>query len=96
VSSTAGKTAIGQAFVTGDPIEVVVESQGLRQVSDTGALGAVIDEAIAENPGPVEQFRGGKDSAVMFLVGAVMKKTQGSANPQLVQQLLRDRLSGTA
>ena len=53
------------------------------------------DEAIAENPGPVEQFRGGKDGAINALVGQVMKKSRGSANPQVVQQILRQRLSGS-
>jgi aspartyl-tRNA(Asn)/glutamyl-tRNA(Gln) amidotransferase subunit B len=54
----------------------------------------VIDEVIAENPEPVAQFRGGKDTAIGFLVGQAMKKTHGSANPQVVQQLLRERLAG--
>jgi aspartyl-tRNA(Asn)/glutamyl-tRNA(Gln) amidotransferase subunit B len=96
VSSTGAKTVIAAAFASGDPIESIVETQGLHQVSDEGALGVVIDEVIAENPEPVAQFRGGKDSAIGFLVGQAMKKTRGSANPQLVQQLLRDRLSGTS
>jgi aspartyl-tRNA(Asn)/glutamyl-tRNA(Gln) amidotransferase subunit B len=96
VSSTGAKTAVREAFASGDPIESIVETHGLRQVSDEGALGAVIDEVIAENPEPVAQFRGGKDTAIGFLVGQAMKKTRGSANPQLVQQLLRDRLSGTS
>ncbi len=94
VSSTGAKTVLGEAFASGDPIESIVETHGLRQVSDEGALGAVIDEVVAENPEPVAQFRGGKDTAIGFLVGQAMKKTRGSANPQLVQQLLRDRLSG--
>ena len=51
-------------------------------------------QAIAENPGPVEQFRGGKDGALNAVVGQVMKKSGGSANPKLVQDLLRQRLSG--
>jgi aspartyl-tRNA(Asn)/glutamyl-tRNA(Gln) amidotransferase subunit B len=93
VSSTGAKAAIAAAFSSGDSIESVVEAEGLRQVSDEGALGAVIDEVIAENPEPVAQFRGGKDTAIGFLVGQAMKKTRGSANPQLAQQLLRERLS---
>ncbi|HEX9234677.1 MAG TPA: Asp-tRNA(Asn)/Glu-tRNA(Gln) amidotransferase GatCAB subunit B, partial [Actinomycetota bacterium] len=57
-----------------------------------GALESVIDEVIAENPGPVEQFRGGKEGALNALVGQVMKKTKGSANPQVAAELLRQRL----
>jgi aspartyl-tRNA(Asn)/glutamyl-tRNA(Gln) amidotransferase subunit B len=94
VSSTGAKTAIGEAFASGDPMESVIEAHGLRQVSDAGALGSVIDEVIAENLEPVAQFRGGKDTAIGFLVGQAMKKTHGSANPQVVQQLLRERLAG--
>src|SRR3954471_4876310 len=93
VSSTGAKSAIAAAFASGYPIETVVETHGLRQVSDEGALGSVIDEVIAENPEPVAQFQGGKDTAIGFLVGQAMKKTRGSANPQVVQQLLRERLS---
>jgi aspartyl-tRNA(Asn)/glutamyl-tRNA(Gln) amidotransferase subunit B len=54
----------------------------------------MIDEVIAENPGPVEQFRKGKEGALNALVGQVMKKTRGSANPKVAQDLLRQRLSG--
>jgi aspartyl-tRNA(Asn)/glutamyl-tRNA(Gln) amidotransferase subunit B len=96
VSSTGAKTVIAEAFVSGDAAEVVVEAKGLRQVSDEGELGAVVDRVIDDNPGPVEQFRSGKEGVIGFLVGQVMKATGGSANPQLVQQLLRDRLSGTS
>jgi aspartyl-tRNA(Asn)/glutamyl-tRNA(Gln) amidotransferase subunit B len=93
VSSTGAKTVLAEAFVTGESAEDVVESKGLRQVSDASALGTVVDEVVAENPDPVAQFRSGKEGVIGFLVGQVMKKTAGSANPQLVQQLLRERLS---
>ena len=59
-----------------------------------GALEAVVDEVIAENPGPVEQFRGGKEGALNALVGQVMKKTKGAANPKVVGELIRARLAG--
>ena len=94
VSVTAGKQVLEEVVTTGKPAEQIVEERGLRQVSDTGALEAWVDEAIAENPGPVEQFRGGKDGALNAVVGQVMKKSGGSANPKLVKDLLRQRLSG--
>ncbi|MCJ7832001.1 MAG: Asp-tRNA(Asn)/Glu-tRNA(Gln) amidotransferase GatCAB subunit B, partial [Actinobacteria bacterium] len=72
----------------------IVDEKGLRQVSDTGELAAVVDQVIADNPGPVEQFRGGKEGVIGFLVGAVMKASGGSANPKVVQELLRERLAG--
>src|SRR6266540_4965161 len=94
ISSAGAKSALAVAFESGDPIEKIVGDRGLGQVSDTVALDAVIDEAIAENPGPVEQFRKGKEGAINALVGHVMKKTRGSANPQVAADLLRERLSG--
>jgi aspartyl-tRNA(Asn)/glutamyl-tRNA(Gln) amidotransferase subunit B len=95
ISSAGAKQALAEAFETGKPIEDIVDERGLKQVSDTSSLEPVIDEVIAENPGPVEQFRGGKEGALNALVGQVMKKTRGSANPKLVQELLRERLSGS-
>jgi aspartyl-tRNA(Asn)/glutamyl-tRNA(Gln) amidotransferase subunit B len=95
ISATAGKLVLDEIVATGKPAEQIVDEKGLRQVSDTGQLEAWADEAIAENPGPVEQFRGGKDGAINALVGQVMKKSRGSANPQVVQQILRQRLSGS-
>jgi aspartyl-tRNA(Asn)/glutamyl-tRNA(Gln) amidotransferase subunit B len=94
ISSAGAKTALAEAFQTGASIEEIVESKGLRQVSDAAALEAVIEEVIAEQSGPVEQFRGGKEGALNALVGHVMKKTRGSANPKLAADLLRKRLLG--
>ncbi|MGZ4115068.1 MAG: Asp-tRNA(Asn)/Glu-tRNA(Gln) amidotransferase subunit GatB, partial [Actinomycetota bacterium] len=95
ISATAGKQVLDEVVATGKPAEQIVDDKGLRQVSDTSQLEAWADEAIAENPGPVEQFRSGKDGAINALVGQVMKKSRGSANPQVVQQILRQRLSGS-
>jgi aspartyl-tRNA(Asn)/glutamyl-tRNA(Gln) amidotransferase subunit B len=93
ISVTAGKQVLEEVVATGRPPGDIVREKGLRQVSDTSALEAWVDEAIAENPGPVEQFRGGKEGILGFLVGQVMKKSGGSANPKLVNELLRTRLS---
>jgi aspartyl-tRNA(Asn)/glutamyl-tRNA(Gln) amidotransferase subunit B len=90
ISSTAGKEVLVEAVGTGRPPSEVVEERGLNQITD---LGGVIDDVIAENPGPVEQFREGKEGVVGFLVGQVMKKTGGAANPQEAQRRLRERLS---
>jgi aspartyl-tRNA(Asn)/glutamyl-tRNA(Gln) amidotransferase subunit B len=93
VSTTGAKQVLEEIVETGRPAEEIVESRGLRQVTDSPALEAWVDEAIEENPGPVEQFRGGKEGILGFLVGQVMKKSGGSANPTVVNELLRQRLS---
>ncbi len=77
----------------GHDVDAVIEAKGLKQMNDTGALEQIIDEVIAANPDNVAQFRAGKDKAFNALVGQVMKKTQGKANPQQVNALLRARLS---
>jgi aspartyl-tRNA(Asn)/glutamyl-tRNA(Gln) amidotransferase subunit B len=94
VSGAGAKQALEEAVATGDPIAEIVERKGLTQVSDSGALGAIADEVLGENPEVVEQFRGGKEAVLGFLVGQVMKKSAGSANPKLAKELLLERLSG--
>ncbi|HVD70559.1 MAG TPA: Asp-tRNA(Asn)/Glu-tRNA(Gln) amidotransferase subunit GatB [Actinomycetota bacterium] len=94
VSGAGAKQALEEAVATGDPIAEIVERKGLTQVSDSGALGAIAEEVLAENPEVVEQFRGGKEAVIGFLVGQVMKKSAGSANPKLAKELLLERLSG--
>jgi aspartyl-tRNA(Asn)/glutamyl-tRNA(Gln) amidotransferase subunit B len=93
ISTAGAKQALAEAFASGSGVEQVIEEKGLAQISDESALGSVIDEVIAENPRPVDQFRGGKEGVLGFLVGQVMKKTRGAANPQEAQRLLRERLS---
>jgi len=95
ISNAGAKQALEDAFESGDRVEDIVERRGLRQVTDTSALQVWVDETIADNPGPVEQFRGGKEAILGFLVGQVMRKSGGSANPKVVSDLLRERLSGT-
>jgi len=93
LSSTGAKTAFELVVETGRPLGEVIEDRGLRQVSDESRLQSWVEEAIAENPRLVEQFRGGKEGVLNALVGQVMKKSAGSANPQAVSKLLRSRLA---
>jgi aspartyl-tRNA(Asn)/glutamyl-tRNA(Gln) amidotransferase subunit B len=65
----------------------------LRQISDTGALGKIIEEVIAANPKQVEQYKSGKAAVLGFLVGQVMKASRGQANPAAVNELLREKLA---
>jgi aspartyl-tRNA(Asn)/glutamyl-tRNA(Gln) amidotransferase subunit B len=94
ISGAAAKRALDEAFDSGDPIETIVLRLGLKQVSDTGELGELLDGVIAENPDVVEKFRGGNEGVLAFLVGQVMKASGGSANPKLAQEILRERLRG--
>ena len=71
----------------------VIESQGLKQITDSGAIESIIDEIIANNPTQVEQYRSGKDKVFGFFVGQVMKASQGKANPAQVNDLLQKKLS---
>jgi aspartyl-tRNA(Asn)/glutamyl-tRNA(Gln) amidotransferase subunit B len=93
ISMPAGKQVLAEAFASGKPAQQIVKEKGLAQISDAAELETFVDEVIAENPGPAEQFRGGKEGVIGFLVGQVMKKTKGAANPQEVQRLLRERLT---
>ncbi len=72
--------------------DAIIETEGLKQISDSGALEGLIDEVIAANPKSVEEFRAGKEKAFNALVGQAMKATKGKANPQQVSDLLRQRL----
>ncbi len=92
ISGAGAKQVLEEAFHTGDPIAEIVERRGLRQMSDAVALAAIADEVIAENPDAVAQFFGGKEAIVGYLVGQIMKRSGGSANPKLAQQALRERL----
>ncbi|MBV7456535.1 Asp-tRNA(Asn)/Glu-tRNA(Gln) amidotransferase subunit GatB [Acidovorax sp. sif1233] len=73
-------------------IDEIIESKGLKQMNDSGALEKIIDEVIAANPENVAQFRAGKDKAFNALVGQIMKASKGKANPQQVNDLLRAKL----
>jgi aspartyl-tRNA(Asn)/glutamyl-tRNA(Gln) amidotransferase subunit B len=78
---------------TGDDPERIVNEKGLRQITDESAIEAAIDKVIAANPGQAAQFRAGQDKVVGWFVGQVMKATQGKANPQQVNALLRKKLA---
>ncbi len=92
ISSKIAKTVFKTMIETGKAPQKIVEEQGLVQISDEGAILAIVDAVIAANPQSVEDFRGGKDKAIGFLVGQIMKETKGKANPGLVNKLLMDRL----
>ncbi|MDZ4133101.1 MAG: Asp-tRNA(Asn)/Glu-tRNA(Gln) amidotransferase subunit GatB [Dethiobacteria bacterium] len=88
ISGKIAKDVLVKAFESGESPRLVVEKEGLLQISDQSELKAVITRVISENPDSVENYRGGKSKAIGFLVGQVMKETGGKANPQLVNELL--------
>jgi aspartyl-tRNA(Asn)/glutamyl-tRNA(Gln) amidotransferase subunit B len=77
----------------GAEVDAVIESRGLRQMRDSGALESIVDEVLAANSKNVEEFRAGKDKAFNALVGQIMKASKGKANPQQINDLLRSKLS---
>ncbi|MFF2483254.1 Asp-tRNA(Asn)/Glu-tRNA(Gln) amidotransferase subunit GatB [Paenibacillus sp. NPDC058071] len=92
ISNKIAKTVFKAMLESGKLPQQIVEEQGLVQISDEGAILAIVDQIIANNPQSVEDFKAGKDKAIGFLVGQIMKETKGKANPGLVNKLLLDRL----
>ncbi len=76
----------------GGDADAIIDARGLKQISDTGAIGAMIDEVLAANPAIVEEYRAGKQKAFNSLVGQIMKAARGKANPQQVNDLLKQKL----
>lgn len=93
ISGKIAKTIFEKMFATGESPKALVEAEGLTQVSDSGQIEVWAREVLAENPAIVEKFRGGAENVFGFLVGQLMKKSQGRANPQLAQSALRKALS---
>jgi aspartyl-tRNA(Asn)/glutamyl-tRNA(Gln) amidotransferase subunit B len=94
ISSKIAKTVFKFMIETGKAPLTIVEEQGLVQISDEGAILAIVDQVLANNPQSVADFRAGKDKAIGFLVGQIMKETKGKANPGLVNKLIVDRING--
>lgn len=92
ISSNQAHEVFGAMAETGDDPEKIVDARGMRQVSDTGALGPIVDTVLARCTDQVEQFRGGNRKVVGFLVGQCMKESHGKGNPKLFNQLLTSKL----
>ncbi len=92
ISSSMAKEVFEESFKTGREPRAIVESKGLTQISDAGQLSTVVDQVLEDNPKPVADYLGGKEGALRYLVGQVMKATKGKANPGLANKLLKERL----
>ncbi len=94
ITGKVAKTLLMEIIRTGKDPEKLVKEKGLEQISDVNLLETAMDQVIAENTKSAEDFKNGKDNAVMFLIGKIMQKTKGRANPNKVNEMLREKLKG--
>jgi aspartyl-tRNA(Asn)/glutamyl-tRNA(Gln) amidotransferase subunit B len=93
ISSKIAKTVFKELLETGKDPQTIVEEQGLVQISDEGAIQAIVEQIVLANPQSVADFKAGKEKAVGFLVGQIMRETKGKANPGLVNKLILESLN---
>ena len=93
ISGRIARDVFTEMCATSKDPAVVVEEKGLKQVSDSGELEGIVDEAIAKGPAQVEQYKSGNEKIIGWFVGQVMQATKGQANPQMVNEILRKKLS---
>ena len=94
LSGKLGKQVFDALWLGEGDVDEIIESKGLKQITDTGAIEAMIDEVIAANPSQLAEYRAGKEKLLSFFVGAVMKASRGKANPAQLNQILREKLKG--
>jgi len=92
ISGKIAKEVFAFMWDSGDSADSIIDARGLRQISDTGELESIIDEVLANSTTQVEQYRDGNHKVMGFLVGQIMKKTQGKANPRQVNEILKQKL----
>ena len=93
ISGKIAKTVFEEMYRTGRDAEIIVKEKGLVQISDESAIEKAVDDVIAKNPKELDRFRGGDEKLLGFFVGQVMKSMKGKANPQVVNELLKKKLS---
>jgi len=93
ISGKIAKDVLDTMFESGDDASKIIEDKGLKQVSDIGAIEKIIDEILENNQDKLEEYRSGKDRLFGFFVGQAMKATKGQANPKVVNDILKDKLS---
>jgi len=92
ISGKIAKTVFEEMYKSGERAEEIVKKKGLVQISDEGAIEELVENVIAQHPGEVEAYRGGKEKLLGFFVGQVMKASGGKANPGLVNKVLKEKL----
>jgi aspartyl-tRNA(Asn)/glutamyl-tRNA(Gln) amidotransferase subunit B len=94
ISGKIAKAVFEEMYQRRKDAEAIVQEKGLVQISDREELSRIVDQVLDQNPGPVSDFKGGKGKALTAVVGAVMRATRGKANPQVINDLLREKLGG--
>ncbi len=94
ISGKIAKTVFEKMWQSGETADQIIQAQGLKQVTDTGAIEGLVDQVIADHPEQVAEYLSGKDKLIGFFVGKVMQASQGKANPGMVNQLLKKKLQG--
>jgi aspartyl-tRNA(Asn)/glutamyl-tRNA(Gln) amidotransferase subunit B len=96
ISGSTAKDVFEKVFESGRPPREIVEEAGLGRIESLDEVAAAIDRAVQDNPKAVEDYRGGKESAIKFLVGQVMRETKGRAQPEMIFEALKEKLDGKA
>ncbi|MEE9334353.1 MAG: Asp-tRNA(Asn)/Glu-tRNA(Gln) amidotransferase subunit GatB [Granulosicoccaceae bacterium] len=94
ISGKIAKSVLDSMWESGDSADKIIADKGLQQITDTGAIEAMIDEVIANNPEQLAEYRAGKDKLISYFIGAVMKVSKGKANPGELNKLLKPKLDG--
>ena len=94
ISGKIAKTVFDEMILTGDDPMKIINEKGLVQMTDVGEIETIVDRVLADNDASVRDYRNGRDKALKFLVGQVMKESKGKANPQIVNDLLLKKLQG--
>ncbi len=94
ISGKIAKSVLDNMWESGEPADKIIADKGLQQITDTGAIEAMIDEVIANNPEQLAEYRAGKDKLISYFIGAVMKASKGKANPGELNKLLKPKLDG--
>ncbi|MEK9939419.1 MAG: Asp-tRNA(Asn)/Glu-tRNA(Gln) amidotransferase GatCAB subunit B, partial [Methylotenera sp.] len=92
ISNNAAKQVFEAMWNGEGEVDAIIEAKGLKQVSDSGAIEAIVDEVLAANPAMVEEFKAGKEKAFNALVGQAMKASKGKANPAQINEMLKKKL----
>jgi aspartyl-tRNA(Asn)/glutamyl-tRNA(Gln) amidotransferase subunit B len=93
INATVAKEVLAEMFTTGATADAIITRRGLMQISDQDTLRQMVDQVLAANPKAVQQFREGKETALGFLIGQIMRQTRGQANVKIVESLLRQKLT---